>query len=344
MTAPGDPLAAIREVDPAGELDHALALPDHLEDALWRVESARLERSDSSGLVVCGMGGSAIGADLAKAAIGERLTRPFTTVRGYAPPPWIDPGNAFLCSSYSGDTEETLACFAAAEALGARRIVATTGGALAAAARADDSPVIGIPSGMQPRAAVGYTFVIAAEVAAAVGVADGVRTDIDGASSHLAAARDSLAARAAEIAAATDGAIPVIFGADLTAPVATRWKSQFNENSKWPAFAAELPEADHNEIVGWSEGLDVPLAAVMLTDCDQHPRIRRRFELTAELIGPAAQAVVSVESEGRSRVERLLWTVMLGDLVSLQLAARRGVDPSEIAVLNTLKEELAKSG
>jgi glucose/mannose-6-phosphate isomerase len=343
LSAAGDPLAAIRAVDPLGELDHVLALPDHLEDALWRVESARLEPSDSAGLVACGMGGSAIGADLARAAFGERLTRPFTTVRGYAPPPWTDPDSAFLCSSYSGNTEETLACYAAAEALGARRIVATTGGALADAARADKSAVIGIPSGMQPRAAVGYMFAIAAEVAAAVGVAAGIRTEIDSASAHLAAGRERLAANAVEIGDALSGSVPVIFGAGLTTPVATRWKSQVNENAKWPAFAAELPEADHNEIVGWSEGLGVPLAAVLLTDCDQHPRIQRRLELTAELIEPAATTVVSVDSEGDNRVERLLWMVMLGDLVSLQLAARRGVDPSPIDVLDHLKAAMGSS-
>ena len=114
-----------------------------------------------SGLVVCGMGGSAIGADLARAAIGDGLTRPLLTVRGYEPPTGIPADHAFLCSSYSGGTEETLACYAAAEALGARRIVASTGGALAEMARADGVPVIGIPSGFQPRAAVGYTFTVA---------------------------------------------------------------------------------------------------------------------------------------------------------------------------------------
>ncbi len=336
-----DPLDPIRDVDPSGELDDVLALPDQLEDALWRVESAGIGRLDSSGLVVCGMGGSAVGADLARAAIGTGLTRPLLTVRGYEPPAWISPDVVFLCSSYSGNTEETLACYSAAEALGARRIVATTGGALAEAARTDKTPVIGIPAGLQPRSAVGYMFTIAAEVAAAVGAADGIRTEIDSAAAHLVDARDELAGRSAELAVALDGAIPVFFGADLTAPVASRWKGQVNENAKWPAFAAELPEADHNEIVGWSEGLEVPLAAVFLADRDQHPRIRRRIELTAELIEPAARSVVQVETEGENRVERLLWAVMLGDLVSLQLAAGRGVDPAQIAVLERLKADLA---
>ena len=102
-----DSLAAIREVDSARQLDDVLALPDHLGDALWRVESARIDPFESSGLVVCGMGGSAIGGELAKAAVGDRLTRPLLTVRAYEPPSWIAPDRAFLCSSYSGNTEET---------------------------------------------------------------------------------------------------------------------------------------------------------------------------------------------------------------------------------------------
>lgn len=104
-------------------LEDVLAIPDHLRDALWRIESARLEAADSAGVLVCGMGGSAIGGDLAAAALGDRLTRPLLTVRGYELPSWATPGWTVLCSSYSGDTEETLACFAAGEALGDRKSV-----------------------------------------------------------------------------------------------------------------------------------------------------------------------------------------------------------------------------
>ena len=152
-------------------LDDILAIPDHLRDALWRVESARLEPSEAAGLMVCGMGGSAIGGDLAAAALGDRLTRPLLTVRGYELPSWATPEWAVLCSSYSGNTEETLACFAAAEALGARRLVASTGGELVDGARESGVPVIGLPGILPaPRTAVAYMLVCATEVAAAVGV------------------------------------------------------------------------------------------------------------------------------------------------------------------------------
>ena len=123
----------------------------------------------------------------------------------------------------------------------------------------------------------------------------------------------------------------MIYGADLTVPVAVRWKTQINENAKLPAFAAELPEADHHEIVGWEgAGEAGRLSAAFLEDRDQHPRVRQRFELTANLVEADSAAVVRVETEGESRTERLLWAVMLGDLLSLHLAARRGVDPSPV--------------
>jgi glucose/mannose-6-phosphate isomerase len=332
----------LREIDSGDQFDAALSLPDFLRDALWRVGSAGLEPIEASGLLVCGMGGSAIGGDLAAAALGSRLGKPLDVVRGYAVPAWTPPDRVILCSSYSGDTEETIGCYAAAEAVGASRVVATTGGVIGESARRDGVPVIGMPAGLQPRAAVGYTFAIAAEVAALVGAGPGLRTEIDSSAAHLEAARESLLGRAAEIAAAVEGSIPLIYGCGLTAPVAYRWKCQVNENAKLPAFDHSLPELDHNEIVGWGGGDEGAFSAILLEDQDQHPRERERFDLTAELIADRARAVIRLETEGETRTERLLWAVMLGDLLSLELAARRGVDPTPVAVIEDLKDRLGR--
>ena len=137
------------------------------------MESANLEPHDSpGGLVVAGMGGSAIGGALARAVLGDRASRPIVIARDYALPPWTTPDTTVLCASYSGNTEETLAAYEAAGALGARRIVCTTGGKLAERARADGVPVIPLPGGFQPRAAVGYSLVVALEVAALCGVGE----------------------------------------------------------------------------------------------------------------------------------------------------------------------------
>ncbi|MEO8091814.1 MAG: bifunctional phosphoglucose/phosphomannose isomerase [bacterium] len=336
-------LDAIREVDSANQVEDVLDLPDHLRDALWRFESAGIEPSESSGLVACGMGGSGVGGALARAALGDRVQRPMIVVRDYEPPSWTLPDHAVLCCSYSGSTEETLACFAAAEAVGARRIVATTGGPLAEQARTAGVPVVGIPSGLQPRAAVGYLFSIAADAAAAVGVAPAIHTDIDAAAAWLDQSQDGLVARAAEIVAEIERSVPVIYGSDLTAPVAYRWKTQVNENAKQHAFQGELPEMDHNEIVGWAPGTGVGrFSAIFLQDSDQHPREHERVEQTARLIEPGAHRVLRVETEGETRTARLLWAVMLGDLVSLGLAAARGIDPTPVETLERIKDALGR--
>jgi glucose/mannose-6-phosphate isomerase len=320
-------------------IDDVLGIPDQLRDALWRIESARLEPAEAAGVMVCGMGGSAIGADLAAAALGDRLTLPLIAVRGYGLPSWATPEWTVLCSSYSGNTEETLACFDAAEALGARRIVASTGGTLVDKAREAGLPVVGLPGIFQPRAAVAYMFTIVAEVAALAGAAPRVHTEIDAAAAFLEREAESLQARAAEIAAQLEGTVPVVYGADLTTPVARRWKCQINENAKLPAFYSELPEADHNELCGW-DAPDASLAAVFLEDSDQHPRVQRRFELTAAAIAGDGATTVRVETAGETRVARLLWATMLGDLVSLELARLRGVDPLPVEAIERFKQAM----
>jgi glucose/mannose-6-phosphate isomerase len=325
-------------------LEDVLAIPDHIRDALWRVDSARLERADSAGLVVCGMGGSAIGGDLAAAVLGERLTRPLVTVRGYALPSWVSSDWTVLCSSYSGETEETLACFDTATAVGARRIVVGTGGTLIDRAREDGVPVVGLPGILQPRAAVAYMTVAAIEAAAMAGAAPRIEAEVEGAAAHLGSLTKDLESRASEIAGRLEGTLPVIVGGDLSVPVARRWKTQINENAKLQAFFSELPEADHNEICGWAgvpEGTS--LSVVMLEDAELHPRLRLRFELTGEAIAADGTEVVRVRGEGETRADRLFEAVMLGDLVSVRLASACGVDPLPVEAIASLKSALARS-
>jgi glucose/mannose-6-phosphate isomerase len=339
---------AIASIDKSRQLEDILGMPDQLRDALWRVESARLEAHDTpGGLVVAGMGGSAIGGALARTALGDRASRPIVLARGYALPAWTTPDTTVLCSSYSGGTEETLAVYEAAGALGAPRVVATTGGKLAESARGDGVPVIPIPGGFQPRAAVAYALVVSLEVAARCGAGEHLHSEID-----VAAARaeglvaewgpdgpeDSLPKT---LARKLHGTIPQIAGAGLTAPIAYRWKSQINENAKTPAFWHELPELDHNEIVGWEGASELGrFSAVFLDDSDLHPRVRQRLELTRGLIAGDAAGTHRIESVGETPTERLVSLVLLGDLVSLYLAVLRGVDPGPVPAIENLKNAL----
>jgi glucose/mannose-6-phosphate isomerase len=322
-------------------IDDVLGIPDQLRDALWRIESARLEPAPAAGLFVCGMGDSALGGELAAAALGDRLTGPMLTVRGYALPSWATPEWTVLCASYSGQTEETLAAFEAAETLGAHRLVASIGGPLVDRARETGVPVVGLPGIFQSRTAVAYTVVIATEVAWLAGLAPRVHTEIDAAAAFLSEQSETLQQQAREIAALVAGAVPVIYGADLTAPVARRWRTAVNLNAKQLAWSGELPEADHVDLAGWAGAAgDGRPAAILLEDRDQHPRIARRFDLTAAALERGAAAVVRVESAGETRIERLLWSLTLGDLVSLGLARQRGVDPDTVEPIDRFREEM----
>lgn len=339
----------IAAVDSTGQLDEVLGLPEHLEDALWRVESAGAAPVDApGGLIVAGMGGSASGGRLALGALGARLERPLVVSDGYALPGWAGPSTLVLASSYSGNTEETLAAYDDAAQRGAPRLVATTGGELAERARADGVPVIPIPGGFQPRAAIGYALVSALEAAALCGAAPSVRTEIEAAAALAAelveewgpdAGEDSLAK---SIALALDGRVPVIAGAELAAAAAYRWKCQFNENAGLPAFASVLPEADHNEVVGWqAAGPLGRFAYVSLEDPGAHPRNARRAELTAGIAEAGASPAVRVQARGTTPVERLVSLVLLGDLVSIYAAVLRSADPVHIPAIDDLKSALA---
>src|SRR3954454_24214826 len=319
MTDKLDP-EAIAAVDTSDLLADVVGLPEHLRDALWKVESANMQPWDSpGGLVVAGMGGSAVGGALARAMLGDHASRPILSLRTYGLPGWTTPDTTVLCSSYSGDTEETLACYEAAGALGAHRVAVTSGGKLAELARADGVPVIPVAGGFQPRAAVAYMTVAALEVAGLCGAGPRVGSEIDVAADHLEqlviewGADGAADSQPRALARALRDSVAVVAGSGITRPVAYRWKTQLNENAKVPAFANELPELDHNEIVGWEggdpgDGGDPRFSAIFLADRDTHPRLRRRIELTAELIEPHAASVHMIETEGETPTERLLWS------------------------------------
>jgi glucose/mannose-6-phosphate isomerase len=209
-------------------------------------------------------------------------------------------------------------------------------------------PVVPLPGGFQPRAAVAYSLVVALEVAGLCGAGERLHTEIDVAAAHAERLVEEWGpdapdhSLAKQVARALHGTVPQIAGAGLTVPVAYRWKTQINEQAKTPSFAHELPELDHNEIVGWAGAPELGrFSAVFLDDSDLHPRVRQRIELTRGLIAAHAVATYRIESVGESRIERLVSLVLLGDLVSLYLAVLRGVDPGPVVVIERLKSALA---
>ena len=288
------------------------------------------------------------GGDLAKAALGDRATRPITVVRGYALESWTPPESFVLCASYSGNTEETLACFEAAGAAGAQRAVLTTGGRLAELAREEGVPVIGVPAGMQPRAAVVYMTIGVLECAALCGAAPGLHAEIDTAVALLERLVEEWGPAAPgrfarEVGRARprrhDPRDPRRRGHDRArAPLGDPAERERQVAGVLVRAARGEPQPDLR--LGARPRHGPVLAGVFLCDPDQHPRVQRHVDLAEEELERAGAPAVQVHTEGDSRLERVLSAVLLGDLVSVYMAVLAGVDPTETAALTRLKQQL----
>ena len=304
-------------------------------------------------VAICGMGGSAIAGDLVIGAYAERLRKPVQVVRGYYLPGWVGEDTLVVGSSFSGTTEETLTCMMEALDRTCPAVAISTGGKLQEFYGERGVPIIDPGPAVMPRAALVQILAAMLVVLERFDVLPPLESDLVEARETLATAvRDYGPATpedqnpAKQIAALLNERAPLIWGAQLTAPIAYRWKCQINENAKVPAYWAEFPEHNHNEIVG-IEGIGAVGArtrVIMLLDPRHHRQIERRFGFTEELVDPYIEGVTRVEAEGQSPLARMLDLVLLGDYASLYLAYLRQVDPGPIAMIDRLKDRLANTG
>jgi glucose/mannose-6-phosphate isomerase len=338
-------------VDSLGLIASTGRAPAQLAEARAAAEAVQLPYGPDvvKRVLICGMGGSGVGGDIVAGAYLERSRVPISVHRGYYLPSWVDEHTLVVLSSYSGETEETLTCAMQVLDHQAPAVAITSGGKLATFYAERGVPVVPVPPGMQPRAALIHLMTPIVVLLGRLGALPPVEADLDDARVALEAAvaaygPDVPTAEnpAKQLARALEGGVPLVYGAEATAAVAMRWKCQFNENAKIPAFWAALPEMNHNEIVGY-EGMDRlgPMAhVVMLRDPHNHRQVHRRFDFTRELIEPLVKRVFSVTGEGATALGRVLDLVLLGDYASLYLACLRGVDPGPVEMIQRLKGRL----
>ena len=351
--------AAVAAADPSGMFAEVAALPLQLQHgyelARERLAGAffgtfpAIPPAEPDGLAVCGMGGSAIGADLVLACL-PGLDVPSAVVRGYALPEWVGPETLVVVVSYSGGTEEALACAAQARARECAPVCVASGGRLAAFAEAEGLPLVLVRGGGQPRAAVGSLSMSLLATLEASGLCHEHAADVAAAARQLEDDNAILGPASADagnpaktLARRLEKRLVVAYGAGPTAPVARRWKGQVNENAKAPAFFNELPELDHNEIMGWQSlpHVTASTSAVFLQDESADERLARRAELTARDYQAMGVATELVAARGDSRLARLFSLVQLGDYVSCYLAVLYGVDPSPVDAIQAFKASLA---
>jgi len=351
-----DDLAHLRAVDRSDMLGHLDAMADQLASAWQAAPGLPLPETHRrpQRIVLCGMGGSAIGGSLTAALLAPRAPIPFEVVRGYSLPANVrGPETLVIASSNSGNTEETLA--AADEALerGVRLLAITTGGTLAQHAQQHGYPLWQFHYVSQPRAALGWSFGLLLGLAQRLGLLPDLPAMVEETVALLRARQQNYAAStpvsanpAKRGAGQVMGRLPVFFGGGLFEPVALRWKGQMHENAKAWAEAEPMPEADHNTIAGFGYPADhgLPLTAVFITSGQyDHPRVRLRHELTYQLClqnGIMADKFIPL---GISPLAQMSHAIQYGDYVSYYAAIGYGVDPTEIAPIAELKAMLAEA-
>ena len=338
-------------VDPQGMRTLVESFPDQVRRAMSIADAIRLEpRGGVTHVVVTGLGGSAIGGDVVRAAAAESLRLPLVVHRDYDLPRFVDSRSLVVASSYSGNTEETLSAYARARREGASLVCITSGGEIGRRARSDGVPVVEIPGGLPPRAALGYSSIALLGILHALGLVAAIRDALEEAARLVTelASRYALTVpeehnRAKRLARTLHGKVVAVYGsAGILEPAAVRWRGQMEENAKNLAFHHLLPEMNHNELLGWRHPEEVlrRVAVVLIRDLGDHPQVRRRFELTREVVEASAGVVEEVWSEGDSRLARIFSVTYLGDFVSLYLSYLNGADPTPVKAIELLKERL----
>ena len=347
--------AALRaHLDATDMLGRVLGFPAQME-AAWKIgadfapAAEKLRSMKFERVVVCGMGGSAIGGDLARSFLGERAGVPIMSCRDYALPAQVARGALVIVSSYSGNTGETLAAYDAARGGAAAMVAVTSGGELAQRCVRDRVPCCAIPGGMPPRSAIGFSLLPMLQILRAAGVASfddhEYREALDAARERCDTYSPTRAGNGAiELAQDLHGRTAFIYSAPgLLEGVARRWACQINENAKTLAHFASFPELNHNEIVGWEVGEHIMSKAVIvsLEDRDDHPMTRRHAAIGLSLMAPYAAKVERLETPSGGRLARMLSVMLLGDFASVYLAYLNDVDPTPVKKIDALKKALA---
>jgi glucose/mannose-6-phosphate isomerase len=346
-----DDMGAFEQIDSQDMIGQINRLPDQLADA-WELGQS-LSLPGFTGVryvLVAGMGGSAIGADLLASYAALRCSVPVIVLRDYHLPAWANgPETLVITSSHSGNTEETLSVFDQARGRGCRVLAITTGGKLAEIAAAQGQPVwIFVHSG-QPRAAVGYSFGLLLAAFTRLGLLPDPSMELKDALDAMRDQRESLKPEtpvrfnpAKRMAGQLMGRTVAVFAADFLAPVARRWKGQLAELAKaWGQFE-EIPEADHNTLAGLDnpESILIQTFALFLTAPSNHARNRLRLEYTRQIMMTQAVNTDVIEARGSSSLAHM-WTLLhFGDYTAYYLAIAYGEDPTPVEAIEMLKSEL----
>ncbi len=309
-----------------------------------KIDVSSLKDYKFSSIVFCGLGGSAISGDLLCDYLSDELTIPFTVIRGYALPSFVNKDTLVIISSYSGNTEETISCLEEALKRKCKIVAITSGGKIGEIAKSNKLPVVNLQSGFQPRYSLGQSFFSLLKLMQHLGFANednNVKTIVS-LWKNRAQEFSSENNIATKIAKELVGFIPVIYSSDYLSSTGYRLKCQMNENAKLHAFHNSIPEMNHNEIIGWESFREKQFNAkvIYLVDNDFHPQILKRFEILKELLSEQKVEIITLLSDQQSKKVRIMDLIFLSDWISFYTSVLRGYDPSEIDFIHRMKLRL----
>jgi glucose/mannose-6-phosphate isomerase len=336
----------ISQRDPQGALGFAARQPEQLRYDFGIASQKPYDRSIYN-VAFAGMGGSALVAEFAKT--WPVISEPFVIIKEYGLPNFVDQDTLVIASSYSGNTEETLEALTHAEQKGAQIAVIAHGGKLLERAKAAGYVLVELPESPQPRTGVFYAYRGLVEILVAAGMVkpetvselEALVEPLKNATSNWVSSVPAEQNYAKQLADQMAGKTPIIYGGPLTYPAAYKWKISTNENAKNTAWCNFMSEMNHNDFIGWtSHPVEKPFAVVDLVSSFEHPRILQRFELTDRMLSGMRPKSISVQLQGDSVLEHMLYAVLLGDFATTYLALLNGVNPTPVELVEKLKKEL----
>jgi glucose/mannose-6-phosphate isomerase len=316
--------------------------PEHIQKAIELFNGQSIQpKKGISNVVITGLGGSGIGGTIAAELSVEISKVPIHVNKGYSLPAFVKENTLLIACSYSGNTEETLMALGIGREKGAQIACITSGGKLEQISKDNGYDHVVIPGGNPPRSMLAYSLSILLLFLESYGIAgDGVQSKLNAAATMLEKEQESMMLQANELAKKTKDMFPVTYACSGFSGVATRWRQQFNENAKLPGWDAEIPEMNHNELVGWAGGNN-DLAVYFLRSTDDFWRNQKRVEISVETVSKMTSSVYEIWTQGQSKIEQVFYLIHLGDWISYYLSEERKVDILDIQVIDHLKSELS---
>lgn len=341
-----DDIPGMRSLDPSDMLGQLTAFPDQLE---WSRGSSMVDLAGAGNVVICGVGGSAIAGDVLVDLLAPVINIPLAVSRDVVLPGYVGKDTLVIVASYSGNTVESLDQYEDAMRRGCRIVAVTSGGRLEGLALKNSQPLIRLPAGNQPRAALGYLLGSLAMILQKAGLGnlhDDLLASVVGLRSYMGTLSPDLPSsrnQAKRLAKAMSGSVPAVYAPRTVRSVALRWQNQVNENAKMVAFSGEIPEMDHNQLVGWLEGgSGCHCRPVVLMPAEMRPTVRRMAEVSLQMLNERGLDPVLVTLPGQDLLANVLHGIALGDMVSYYMAVLKGVDPAPVAPIKEFKARISQ--